>query len=519
MSRSTLPRVAACLACAITSVLSSLAVPEIGPASLVEIRQGLVRGVAARDPAITVYKGIPFAAAPVGALRWTPPQSAPAWEGVRDASEFCASCVQEIRRSYLPWTEEYMFRNDVSEDCLALNIWTPARRADERLPVYVYIHGGAYYGGSGEVLLYDGEGLARKGVIVVTLNYRLGVFGFLAHPELTAESPHGSSGNYGLLDQIAGLRWVRENIAAFGGDPDRVTVGGQSAGAGSVHHLLVSPLARGLFQRAIAQSGPWRRGADSPTLAAAEKQGAEFATAIEAPDLAALRALPAETLFARYFDRSFFFRPIVDGWVVPEQVVSAHENGHQIDVPLLTGWTADERSSRAGYGRTTRQEFIEQAKREFGPGADAFLKLYPVPNDAEAGPMQVRAWRDADRAGLAWWTGLRAARGRSPDWTYVFARGIPWPEHPEYGAFHSGELPYTFNNLGLMNRPWEDADHRLAELVSEYWANFIKHGDPNAPGLPAWPDDNGTLMHFDTTPAAEAVLSPDKQALYLGTSP
>ncbi len=518
MSRLALPRVLVFLACTLPSFSARAAAPAIEDGTVITVNEGAVRGVAGRDAAVTVYKGIPYAAAPVGALRWKPPQPAPVWEGVRDASEFCASCVQEIRRSYLPWTEEYMFRNDVSEDCLALNIWTPARRAEERLPVYVYIHGGAYYGGSGEVLLYDGEALARKGVIVVTLNYRLGVFGFLAHPELTAESPHGSSGNYGLLDQIAALRWVRENIAAFGGDPERVTVGGQSAGAGSVHHLLVSPLARGLFQRAIAQSGPWRRGASSPALAAAEKQGVEFATAIEAPELAALRALPAETLFARYFGKSFFFRPIVDGWVVPEQVVSAHENGRQIDVPLLTGWTADERSSRSGYGGTTRQEFAEQAQREFGARAGAFLELYPAPDDAEAGAVQVQAWRDADRAGLVWWAGERARHGRARDWTYIFERAIPWPEHPEYGAFHSGELPYTFNNLSLMDRPWEDVDHRLADLVSEYWANFIKQGDPNASGLPAWPEDNGTLMRLGATSAAEPALSPEKLAFHLAES-
>lgn len=485
--------------------------------AVVTVTQGRLSGVAGSRPGITVYRGIPFAAAPVGDLRWRPPQSPPAWKGMRRADGFCASCVQEIRRSYLPWTEEYMFRNDVSEDCLALNIWTPARTSADKLPVFVYIHGGAYFSGSGEVLLYDGEGLAAKGVIVVTINYRLGIFGFLAHPELTAESPHQSSGNYALLDMIAALHWVQDNIAAFGGDPARVTIGGQSAGAGAVHHLISSPLARGLFHGAIAQSGPWRHDARSMRLAEAETQGADFAQAIGAPSLAGLRALSADELFKAYQRQQSFFRPIVDGWVVPDQVTAVHERGGQIDVPLLTGWTADERSSRADYGRATRAELLAHLTSDLGPKAAAFLALYPVSNDSEAAAAQIRGWRDLDRAELAWWTALRARHGQARDWTYYFDRAIPWPEHPEYGAFHSGDLPYSFNNLDLMPRPWEPLDRRLADLTSEYWANFIKRGDPNGPGLPPWPDDNAVLMRLGRDSAAEPVLSQDKLELFLGS--
>jgi len=508
----------------LTATLGCVALAPLAPAAtashevvsdIVTIAQGRLRGVKGDDPSITVFKGIPFAAPPVGDLRWRPPQPPARWDGVRRADAFGASAVQADMRSLGPWTEEYMFRNHTNEDCLTLNVWTPARRSNERRAVFVWIHGGAYSSGSGEVLLYDGEGLAKKGIVVVTINYRLGVFGFLAHPELTAESPHRASGNYGLMDQIAALRWVRENIASFGGDPDRITIAGQSAGAGSVHHLLVSPEARGLFHRAIAQSGPWRRNGTSLPLSEAEEQGRAFARAISAPSLAELRALSADELFSRYESQPARFRPIVDCWIVPDQVVAIHQRGEQIDVPLLTGWTADESSSQKGYGVTTVAQFTADATKAYGERAIAFSLLYPAPNDAAAGEAQKQSRRDAARADLYHWTTLRAQKGRAKDWSYFFDRAIPWPEHPEYGAFHSGELPYTFNNLRLMNRPWEDLDHRLADQVSSYWVNFVEHGDPNGAGLPPWPDDNDQLLRLGNTTAAEPVLSEEKRAFYL----
>lgn len=486
----------------------------INPDAAIPTASGRVTGIAGTNPAITVYKGIPFAAAPVGDLRWRPPQPAATWEGVRAADTFCASCVQELRRSFLPWTEEYMLRNDVAEDCLALNIWTPARSSEDKLPVFVFIHGGAYFSGSGEVLLYDGEGLASKDVIVVTPNYRLGVFGFLAHPELTAESPDHASGNYGLMDQIAALRWVRENIAAFGGDPDRVTVGGQSAGAGSVHLLTAAPQARGLFQRMIVQSGPWRHDANTPSLATGEKLGTDFATAIGAPSVAELRALSAAELYARYQAHEFRFRPVVDGWLVPHDVTAAHLRGEAIHVPALAGWTADEGSSNRNYGRSTVTEFAAQARRLYGERADAFLALHLATTDEAAGAASIQSARDRNRAELDWWTALRARAGTARTFGYFFSRPIPWPEHPDYGAFHSGELPYMFNNLALMNRPWDEIDHRVADQMSSAWANFIKRGDPNGPGVPAWPADGERIMHFGEQSQAEEILPAEKAAFY-----
>jgi len=494
-------------------VTTATAAP-LGPEVAVTTASGRVTGIAGTNPAITVYRGIPFAAAPVGDLRWRPPQPAAAWDGVRVADAYCASCVQELRRSYLPWTEEFMLRNDVAEDCLALNIWTPAHATEEKFPVFVFIHGGAYFSGSGEVSLYDGEGLASKGVIVVTPNYRLGVFGFLAHPQLTAESPARASGNYGLMDQIAALRWVQENIAAFGGDPARVTIGGQSAGAGSVHLLTTSPQARGLFQRMIVQSGPWRHDATTPDLATGEKLGADFAAAIGAPSLAELRALPAAELLARYQAHEFRFRPVVDGWVVPDDVTAILRLGKQIDVPALTGWTADEGSSNRNYGRSTVAEFEAQARRLYGENADEFLAFHPVATDEAAGIASVASARDRNRAELDWWITLRARTGSAPTFGYVLSHPIPWPAHPEYGAFHSGELPYMFNNLARMNRPWDDLDRRLADLMSDYWVNFIQHGDPNGAGLPVWPATGDDLMQFDVATQAEKILPAARRAFY-----
>lgn len=497
------------------TIFSAATGPSLG---VVTVQQGQLAGVAGDDPAIAVFKGIPFAAPPVGALRWRPPQPAASWTGVRRADAFGASPMQVIQRSYLPWTEEFMIGNDAGEDCLTLNIWTPARRSDERLPVYVYIPGGGFNSGSGEVLIYNGEGLAKKGVIVVTINYRLNVFGFLAHPELTAESPQHSSGNYGLMDIVAALRWVRDNIAAFGGDPARVTAGGQSAGASALHRLLVSPEARGLFQRAIAQSGPWWHTITESTLPEAEKQGAEFAARIGAPSLAELRALSADELLRRYEASSFRFRPIVDGGVVPDQVRTVHERGGQIDVPLLTGWTADEGSNGKDYGISTVAEFTTQAQKDHGNRATVFLALYPAATDAAAGEARKQQARDRARAELFRWTTLRAQHGRSRDWTYFFDRAIPWPEHPEYQAFHSADLAYAFNNLRLLQRPWEEADKQLAARASDYWVNFIKNGDPNGPGLPFWPDNNDMLLRLGAETKAEPVLSPEKLKFYLGTA-
>ena len=487
--------------------------PAAPPASI-QIESGQVAGVPGREPSIAVFKGIPYAAPPVGELRWRPPQPAPAWSGVRVASSFSKSCTQELRRSLLPWTEEFMLGNDVSEDCLALNIWAPARAvgdAKAALPVYVYLHGGAFTSGSGEVALYDGEALAKRGILVVTINYRLGVFGFFCHPELSAESSQHSCGNYGLLDQISALGWLRRNIAAFGGDPDNVTIGGQSAGAASVHALTQSPLARGLFQRAIAQSGPWDRHTPLPARVEAEAQGLDFA---QGASLAQLRARSADELLARQ-QKGGRFRPVVDGWVLPDQLAALAARGALADVPLLTGITADERSSQADYGKLNRQQLGETVHKEYGDLAATVLALYPAATDAEAGAQQKQLARDTGLATLLDCRRTRAAHGHAKDFGYFFERAIPWPEHPEYQAFHSADLPYVFDNLHKLARPWEDADRQLADRMASYWVNFIRRGDPNGPGLPEWPSDSEQILRLGVEPRTDVTLPAAKAAVLL----
>ena len=481
------------------------AAPSSGALSSAQVDTGALSGVAGDAAAISVFRGVPFAAPPVGERRWRAPEPAVAWTGARSAAEFSKSCVQKLQRRLLPWTEEYMPQREMSEDCLALNVWTGASSAAERRPVLVYIHGGGYSGGAGDVLVYDGEALAARGVVVVTFNYRVGVFGFFAHPGLTAEAGHEASGNYGLLDQIAALGWVQRNIAAFGGDPQNVTVAGQSAGAGSVHLLTASPLARGLFQRAIAQSGPWDVRQRLPERAQAEPRGLELA---RGRSLAELRALPGEQLRDEAVASGLPFRPIVDGWVVSDQVPSIYARREQSDVPLLTGITADEESSQAWYGSLGARELGELAQKRFPGQAGEVARRYAVAGDAEAQERQKQLSRDEGLTKLRAWRQLRAEHGAAPDYAYYFERAIPWPEQPRYQAFHSAELPYMFDNLAKLDRPWEPVDRELSNLMASYWVNFIRSGDPNGERLPPWPSDRDRVMRLGPGPRAEVLPDP-----------
>jgi para-nitrobenzyl esterase len=419
---------------------------------------------------VRAYMGIPYAAPPVGRLRWRPPQPVRAWSKVRRANEPGPSAVQADTGEFGPWTKEFIFNGHTSEDCLYLNLWTAAKQADERLPVLVYIHGGAFSSGSGDVWLYNGASLAKKGLVVVTINYRLGALGFMAHPKLTAESPQRSSGNYGFLDQLAALKWVQKNITAFGGDPKRVTIAGQSAGAASVHFLVASPLAKGLFHRAIAQSGSSVGRSFTRPLSVAEQEGAAFGKEKNAPTIAALRALPASA----FVTPGLRFLPVVDNWFLPEG-----EPAFCSDVPTLTGLNADESSYLPNYNKQT--------------------------------PREKDALRHQGIQSMAQWAELRAGATRSKTFLYYFARAIPWPEHPEFGAFHTGEVPYVFSNLHFLARPWKTTDFALAETISSYWANFAATGDPNGEGLPRWPvftDKTPLLQRLDT--AITSIPLPDK---------
>ena len=430
---------------------------------------------------IRVFKGIPYAAPPIGDLRWRPPQPPAKWDGVRQANKFSDSCMQALIRSRNPWTKEFMVQNEASEDCLCLNVWTGAKTANEKHPVLVWIHGGAFYEGSGEIITYDGEELAKKGVIVVTINYRLGIFGFYTHPELTRESPNHASGNYGLLDCVAALQWIQKNIAAFGGDPTHVTIAGQSAGAAAVHTLTASPLAKGLFHRAIAESGSGI-GRRTKELAASEQDGVKWAEAKGATSLKELRAKAAADLMG-----GTRFGPVVDGWYLPADTAVIFAQGKQNDVPMMTGLTADEGSSAPTYGKIKAEDFVKQSQQRFGDQSGEFLKLYPSNDQTQSGLSQRQSARDQGLISMYLWASEHVKTSKAKAYTYFFTRGIPWPEHPEFAAFHTSDVPYFFANLKHLNRPWEAVDRQLSETASNYWVNFAKTGNPNGKGLSQWP--------------------------------
>jgi carboxylesterase type B len=465
----------------------------------VSVSGGRIRGVPGRDSAVMTFKGIPFAAPPVGQRRWKAPEPVLGWEGVRRADSFGASCIQTIVPERKPWTYEFMTHGEISEDCLFLNVWTAAASPKERRPVFVYIYGGGFNEGSGAVPVYDGEGLASKGLVVVTFNYRVGVLGFLAHPDLSKERTPPASGNYGLLDQIAALRWVQHNIAAFGGDPARVTIAGQSAGGMSVHSLMASPLARGLFHRAIVQSGGSSIGGGGiglgfRTLADAEADGRTFAAAKGAPSLAALRGTGWEKLSEPLPPPAggapaprLRFSPIVDGHVLPAPIRDIVAQGKQHDVPTLTGANVGELGGlTASQGAVTVETFVTRARQQYGAMADEFLQLYPASTDEQAAAAQRLSSRELALVSTYLWARERAKTSRTNAYTYLWDHTLPGPDAPRFGAFHTSEVPYVLNTLYMSDRPFTDADRQIAGMMSSYWANFAATGDPNGPGLPRW---------------------------------
>ncbi|MDI1321947.1 MAG: carboxylesterase family protein [Algoriphagus sp.] len=443
---------------------------------------GMVSGKLVGSDSVKTFMGIPFAAPPVGEFRWKAPQPVQSWEGIRECVENPASAMQNPPVPFFAWSEEFLIpKEPISEDCLYLNVWTAAENPDEKRPVMVWIHGGGFSGGSGTVPLYDGEELAKKGIVVVTINYRLGIFGFLAHPELTAENPDQTSGNYGILDQIAALEWVKKNITAFGGDPDNVTVAGQSAGAFAVNALVASTKAKGLFHKAIAQSGAmFNRGTGLVSgIKGAEERGQELTKGMGIESIAALRGIAADSLL-KIPGR---FGPVVDGKVIPN-VKETFENSAHSDVPLLTGWNADDNVS---FGpEVTPAQFKENAKKQYGGRAGEYLQLFPAENEVELKETQGIISELNFGFQNYTWAKMQTEKGQNDVYVYYFTR-VP-PGEPNYGAFHSAEFSYAFHTLNKWNRPFEKVDYELEENMSEYWVNFIKTGNPNGKGRPVqWP--------------------------------
>jgi len=482
----------------------------------VQTANGILEGVVSPDGKVRTFKGIPYAAPPVGPLRWKAPQPVTSWTGVRRAVDYPMRAMQG-----LIYDDMVFHDNGPSEDCLYLNLWMPENTGQAKLPVMVWIHGGGFAAGSSSEPRQDAGNLSKKGVLVVSLNYRLGIFGFFAHPELTKESGHDASGNYGLLDQVAALRWVRQNISVFGGDPDNVTIFGESAGSTSVCALIASPLARGLFRRAIGESSALFSVTEpTKTRAEAEEIGIKFAESeLGTLSLQSLRALPANKILAAALKHPHeLFAPIVDGYFLPADCSSIYSAGKQSQVPLLAGWNKDESGYRSflGDNEPTVNNFVSILRKQFGNAADTLLKLYPASTDGEAKQAAHDFAVDKSNGYEVWkWMEMQLKTGESPVYRYEFDQTLPLPDDAKPGtearAPHAGEIEYVFQVLSSKNLPWRPDDYAVSDVIASYWTNFAKTGDPNGPGLPPWPAYDGDhgyqVMHLQIN----SVSAPDKR--------
>jgi para-nitrobenzyl esterase len=510
---------------------------EVFAGNLVTTANGILEGTLEAQSGLRIFKGIPFAQPPLGELRWKPPQPPSNWEGLRKADRFGPRAMQ------LPLFGDMGFRsNGMSEDCLYLNIWTPAKSQQERLPVLIYFYGGGNLAGDGSEPRYDGASLARRGIVTLTVNYRLNVFGFLAHPELTRESPDRASGNYGYLDQTAALRWVRRNITAFGGDPARITIAGESAGSSSVSAQMVSPLAKGLIAGAIGSSGSLLGTLSPLPLAEAERQGLTFAARVGATTLAELRALPAEQLLeATDLPGPPRFIATIDGYFLPDFPAKIFTAGEHAKVPLLLGWNSEEMNYGwiMGTDAPTPENFVRVLRKRYGERASEALQLYPASTPEEALQSATALASDSFTGYSTWkWAELHSQTGGQPVYRYLYAHPRP-PMTPEMGnavaglaggvvkgvaageaaekeqrppapkgAVHSAEIEYAMGNLATnLVYAWTPDDYRLSELMQGYYANFVKTGNPNGPGLPLWPPANQgetvQVMQLDIEPQVE----------------
>jgi para-nitrobenzyl esterase len=477
---------------------------------VVETDAGRISGLLNANGDVYAFKGIPFAAPPLGGFRWKEPQPVKPWEGIRKCAHFGPSPMQAKPVPFSMWSEEFQIpKEPISEDCLYLNVWTGAKSSGEKRPVMVWIHGGGFTSGGSAVPIYDGEAMAKKGIVFVSINYRVGIFGFFAHPELTKESGRNASGNYGILDQLAALKWVKKNIAAFGGDPGNVTIAGQSAGSFSVNILVASPLGKNLFQKAIGESGA---SFSNPytTLDKAEQAGLAYTKSMNVSDLAGLRKLSTDELMKKTYS---VWGAITDGYVLPKSIAEIFGAGKENKVSLLTGWNQDE---FLYFGPVKNaEEFKKDMNAKFGTDALTALDNYPATNDSVAMLSQYRMASDQvfGTQNLIW-ANMQSNQGVKV-FVYRFAHPVPGRgEYAKYRAFHGGEITYAYNNLKFVNRPWLPADHKLAEIMSSYWANFAATGNPNGRGLPEWKTYNSRtndIMILDENCYSEKM--PDLKAI------
>lgn len=504
------------MATSFTPITKEGALPQVKTAN------GILEGI--DDSGIRTFKGIPFAAPPVGDLRWKEPQPIKNWEGIRKADKFGPRAMQRAIFGDMGFRS-----NGMSEDCLYLNVWTPALSSNDKLPVLVYFYGGGFAAGDGSEYRYDGESMARKGIVSVTVNYRLSIFGFMSHPELTKESPHHASGNYGLLDQAAALQWVNQNIAAFGGDPKRVTIAGESAGSYSVSAQMASPLSRKLIAGAIGESGSLMGTNPTTTLAQGEQKGIKFAEMAGAKSLSELRKLSADKLVEVGTNHEFeLFPVVVDGYFFPQEPAAIFEAGQQAHVPLLVGWNSEEMNFRAFMGQDapTKDNFTKAVQKVYGSQAAEVLKVYNPSSDKEVEQVATDLSGDRFIGFSTWkWSDLHVRTGGSPVYRYFYARPRPAMRSEmgnavaglaggivkdasakkapaASGAVHSAEIEYAMGNLPT-NRvyDWQPEDYKVSEIMQSYFVNFIKTGNPAGLALPAWPvvksGSAAPVMHID----------------------
>ncbi len=516
-----------------------------GDAPRAKTANGVVEGV--DESGIKTFKAIPFAAPPVGNLRWREPQPVSNWSNIRKADKFGPRAMQ------LPVFGDMNFRSDgMSEDCLYLNVWTPAKTSNEKLPILVYFYGGGFMAGDGSEPRYDGESIARRGIVAVTVNYRLGIFGFFSCPELTKESPHHASGNYGLLDQNAALQWVQMNIAAFGGDPKKVTIAGESAGSFSVSAQMASPLSKKIIAGAIGESGSLLGLTPVASLKEAEKAGSDFSASIKMNSLADLRAMPADQLLKATARAGFGRFPIcVDGYFFPKAPLEIYEKGEQAHVPLLVGWNSQEMVYQMvlGQDKPTLENYKKTIQKLYGDKSADALNAYNASNDEEVEQVATDLASDRFIGFSTWkWSDLHSKTGNAPVYRYLYAR--PRPEMrsemgnataglaggivkdsssnkapkmpPPTGAVHSAEIEYALGNLPT-NRvyDWQPEDYKVSEIMETFFANFIKTGNPNGPGVPQWAAIDNTkevrVMHIDVnTKSVEAKNA--KRYLFMDTT-